>query len=199
MLKSTGVLAACLVSLALFSGCGSDSSSVVYDSGLASGSHVSDANNNVVVVAYDSESSRELASTTVKSGTLLLDADSNPIDKEVTYKLIANSEKVSATAVKTVTMFQITDADGNLIDSISDTLDVNVVSPKLKSMGEAKVSEASMSVADAANASSLRGSEIPLTVNPDGSIDMTIEYKAGRTWNIGWTFTPANTGATGGN
>jgi hypothetical protein len=165
---------------------------------LASGSHVSD-DTDVVVVAYDSESNRELASTTIKAGTLLLDADSNPVDKEVTYKLIANSEKVSDTAVKTVAMFQVVDADGNIIDSISNDLDVNIVSPKLKSMGEAKVSGASMTVVDAAKASSLRGGEIPLTVKPDGSIDITIEYKAGRTWNIGWTFTPANTGATGGN
>ncbi len=197
MLKSTSILVASLMSLGLLTGCGSSSNSVTYDSGLASGSHVSDADSDVVIVARDTESNRELASTVVKAGTLLLDADSNPVNKEVTYKLIANSEKVSDTAVETTASLQITDADGVLIDEISSDLDVNIMSPKLKSMGEAKAVSAVYVIDDAVLAAHLRGA---LALNPDGSVDVTITYKAGRTWHIMWTYlTDANTGATGGN
>jgi hypothetical protein len=201
MLKSMSILVAFLMSLSLLTGCGSSSNSVTYDSGLASGSHVADADSDVVVVARDTESNRELASTVVKAGTLLLDADSNPVNKEVTYKLIANSEKVSDTAVETKASLQITDADGVIIDGISSDLDVNIISPKLKSMGEAKAVAAVYVIEDAALAAHLRGA---LVLNPDGSVDVTITYKAGRTWRIMWTYlTDANdepiTGAVGGN
>jgi len=199
MLKRSSVFAALIVTLGLLVGCGSSSSnSVVYDSGIASGSGSLDDTKDVTIVAYDEKSKREVASTTVHAGTLLLDATGNPITEEVEYDLNATSVPVDNTTLDTTVTMQTRTASGGEVDEISENLVVNVLPPRLEGMSDAKPTSAVLVVEDAATAAALRGGEIVLSINPDGSVDVTVTYMPGRKWIIRFVF-PATTGATGAN
>lgn len=205
MLKRSSVFAALIVTLGLLVGCGSSSSnSVVYDSGIASGSGSLDDTKDVTIVAYDEKSKRELASTTIHAGTLLLDAAGNPITENVDYDLNATTVPVDNTTLDTTVTMKTRTASGGEVDEISEDLVVNVVPPRLEGMGDVKPTSATLVVEDAATAAALRGGEIVLTINPDGSVDVTVTYKPGRKWKIGFVFPGSAgitsfTGATGAN
>jgi hypothetical protein len=198
MLKRSSVFAALIVTLGLLAGCGSSSSSVVYDSGVASGSGTLDDAKDVTIVAYDEQSKRELASTTIAAGTLLLDASGNPITEEVEYDLNVTSVLVDTTTLDTTVTMQTRTASGGEVDEISQDLAVNVVPPRLEGMGDLKPTSAVLVAEDATTAAALRGGEIVLSINPDGSVSVTVTYKPGRKWRIRFVF-PATTGATGTN
>ncbi|MEA1918581.1 MAG: hypothetical protein U9N52_01970 [Campylobacterota bacterium] len=198
-MKHIKMLMILLVSLGFLAGCGSSSkSTVTYDSGVASGSGTLDDTKDVTIVAYDEKSNRELASTTIKAGTLLLDATGNPIAEEVEYDLNVTSVSVDDSTLETTVTMKTRTASGGEVEEISEDLVVNVVPPRLEGMSDLKPTSAVLVAEDAATATALRGGEIVLTINPDGSVDVTVTYKPGRKWKIRFVF-PVTTGATGAN
>ena len=210
-----------IVSLGFLASCGSSSSngdinsesgdqydigvalgSATLDAGTASGSATLGLDDDVIIIALDSGSKRELARTKIFKGTSFLDEGSNVIDEEVTFELNATSHIRHCPIIvdTNVTMSAATE-DGKHVDTMSADLDLNVTSPMLKGMCDRKAIEAYYAIEDVTSISPLNWKQ--LMINRDGNVDVTVTYKEGRKWHIMWIFNCCEcegdivTGATG--
>jgi len=215
------MLVAFLMSLSLLTGCGSSSSTtVVYDSGIATGSEevavdpdTGETTAAVTVVAVDDTSKRETTTATIPAGTTMLDAEGAPILESVEVKVSAKSEDfaipeevaVGENESTTGTVIDVSalTKSGTIVAEIDQEIEVTVAAPELTENSTQEVTEAWMLIEDVATAASLRsttrGVLVKLTIKADGSVDLSFEYIPGRIIKIIWIFEEVQTGAVGGN